>query len=454
MTVSDLQTSNVMDDESHPIYEVMQPIRLGGFTKAMTLVDKSNRPNYYGYLGDIIVPANSVVTNEATNETTNEATNDAQRFKTYLNTKNPFCALAIGVQGTGKSYSVSAIIENCMIDFKPCIECPSPISTLVLHYDQDIHNMCEAVSMTQLVPQVKNIHNVKGIKQITVLVSPNYYKMRQSAYKHIPNCVVLPLSFAWHELTANQILGLMHVDPSDNMPLYMTRLLVMLRDFQKNSKVVDFESFKRQLQALKFEGGQIGPLQQRLDVIECFLSRTNECDLQHIFEQGQLVLCDLTDPLLPKEEVNAIFNVLLEKYIGCKTPNASKMVVLDEAHKYLTEAMDPLSLSVIKAVRQMRHHGIRVVVSSQSPASIPSELIELSTLVMLHHFHVPDWFQYLKSRLPMNEKDFEKIRGLKTGEALVYTRQWPDGMDDGRPMKTMMIRNRLTKDSGRTVASQ
>lgn len=53
--------------------------------------------------------------------------------------------------------------------------------------------------------------------------------------------------------------------------------------------------------------------------------------------------------------------------------------------------------------RLMRHDGVRLVVSTQSPKALAPELLELVTLAALHHFHSPDWWNYLKSKLPLHE---------------------------------------------------
>ena len=56
----------------------------------------------------------------------------------------------------------------------------------------------------------------------------------------------------------------------------------------------------------------------------------------------------------------------------------AKLAVFDEAHKYLQNStMDELSGTIVSTVRQMRHNGVRVVVSTQSPKTLPPELLEL-----------------------------------------------------------------------------
>jgi hypothetical protein len=74
-----------------------------------------------------------------------------------------------------------------------------------------------------------------------------------------------------------------------------------------------------------------------------------------------------------------------------------KLVVFDEAHKYLDTKMGDLCSDVVELVRMMRHHGIRVVVSTQNPSILDPELFELSSAVILHRFSSPSWCVSLRS---------------------------------------------------------
>lgn len=79
----------------------------------------------------------------------------------------------------------------------------------------------------------------------------------------------------------------------------------------------------------------------------------------------------------------------------------------------------------MSAIRQMRHHGLRIVISTQSPKSIPGEILDLSSVVLLHRFHAVDWFSYLRTKFPLDpSRDYDRILALGTGEALVFFSKW------------------------------
>ena len=49
-------------------------------------------------------------------------------------------------------------------------------------------------------------------------------------------------------------------------------------------------------------------------------------------------------------------------------PGTAKAVIVDEAHRFLNgSASDGLSHAIVNAVRHMRHEGMRIIVSTQSP---------------------------------------------------------------------------------------
>jgi len=104
-------------------------------------------------------------------------------------------------------------------------------------------------------------------------------------------------------------------------------------------------------------------------------------DLSSLMAQGMLVVADLSDPLLSPEEANGIFEVLLDQFrsdlVGGST-EGGKLLVLDEAHRYVSGGeSDGLSRSIVDAVRLMRHEGLRVAISTQSPKVLAPELVSM-----------------------------------------------------------------------------
>lgn len=125
--------------------------------------------------------------------------------------------------------------------------------------------------------------------------------------------------------------------------------------------------------------------------------------------------------------------------------------MLDEAHKYLGADHGELGATLLECIRQMRHHGLRVVISTQDPTSISRSMLELATFVMLHFFSAPSWFSHLESALPLTRDKFDTIRRFANhpGRVLVHcARSSVRVADETAEFFAMHVRPRLTVDAG------
>lgn len=170
---------------------------------------------------------------------------------------------------------------------------------------------------------------------------------------------------------------------------------------------------------------------------------------------GVLIVADLTDPMLSADEVNGIFQVLLEKFRNKALNGVGKVLVFDEAHRYLSpRGKDELSDAIVSTVRLMRHEGVRVLISAQSPLALPSELLELVSVTIAHHFQSRDWYQYLSSKIALPLDGFEEIKKLKVGEGLVISTKMNVTLNSCKRINNehacakLRIRPRITVDYG------
>lgn len=376
-------------------------------------------------------------------------------YNIYLNTQAPFCLVALGVQGAGKSHSVATVIENGSLQSEHYIRSDRPTSTIVFHYDQSEYNFCEAVTLTSRRFTLPAF--VTPVPRLTVLVSPSFYLQRQEFFRGYPNCTVIPLLFRWSDLNATQIKSLMRVIDDDSVPLYMSTILDLLRKIQKSQQFPSYPEFKEKLTKLSFSSGQNGPLSQRIRLLESFIADSEEnqslpCVPLHETLSNAMVV---VDPMLSSSEANGIFQVLLTLFISIPSDHP-KLAVFDEAHKYLHHSTkDELSSTIVSTVRQMRHNGVRTVISTPSPNTIPAELLELVSITLIHRFHSMDWFGYLKQKLPLTNELFPRIMGLPTGTALVVSGGWsprfirnPENRAIDDYTHEVQIRPRSTADAG------
>lgn len=90
-----------------------------------------------------------------------------------------------------------------------------------------------------------------------------------------------------------------------------------------------------------------------------------------------------------------------------------------------TLAATELTEVLLCVIREQRHYGARVIISTQEPTISP-KLIDLCSITVIHRFSSPSWFQTLKQHIVVGEGEedanalFARIAGLRTGEALVF----------------------------------
>ena len=98
----------------------------------------------------------------------------------------------------------------------------------------------------------------------------------------------------------------------------------------------------------------------------------------------------LTCVSLLADEANGIFQVLTEQYRATPTPHCGKLLALDEAHKFMdgSSSSDGLSEAIVNVARLMRHDGMRLAVSTQSPNALaPADSVQSTSA----HNNVAPW---------------------------------------------------------------
>jgi len=380
----------------------------------------------------------------------------------YLNTNIPFCMVAVGVQGTGKSHSLGCFLESCLLSNQDLttnniIRLHKPMTTLVLHYDLSPTSICEASGLLKPSNTIKELSASFPKTEVVILVSPTYYRQRKQFYGNC--CDVRPLLFRWQSLTADHITRFMRITSEDNQ-LYVASFMNLLRKYQRQNEVPVFAKFINEVKEICNVRGQSGPLIQRITLLESIIAESaknrdimkESLDLTKAVSMGKkLLIVDLTDPLLSREEANGLFQVVTEHFRSLPV-DGGKMLALDEAHKFMDgDKSDGLSQSIVNIARLMRHDGIRLAVSTQSPLALAPELLELVSVALLHHFHSRNWWEYLRQKLPLNNNDFDQVLGLASGHALVFCSK--HNFSASQQILKFWLRDRLTADLGESRTS-
>lgn len=181
-------------------------------------------------------------------------------------------------------------------------------------------------------------------------------------------------------------------------------------------------------------------------------SENDDKQLKTYLKPGRLMIVDLRDELIAKEEALGLFVVMLNIFSNVKEINGetfNKFIVFDEAHKYMNNS--DLTDSIVTAIREMRHKGVSLMIASQDPMSLPNAIIELSSIVLLHRFNSPQWVKHIqKSITQLSTLSATEMAILSPGEAYLWATKATDKQVMNRPIK-ISTRPRITKHGGDTI---
>ncbi|KAF8144663.1 hypothetical protein K438DRAFT_1500501, partial [Mycena galopus ATCC 62051] len=378
--------------------------------------------------------------------------------RVYINTNAPSSAVICGVQGSGKSHTVSCLLECALIVDTRLGHLPEPLSALVFHFDtQDAGRPCEAAFVSS--PAAHRLNHT-ALPQVTVLCSPSNVNRRRRAYASLAHVRVVPLYLSEKDLTVDRMLAIMGCDNLDTMPLYMHIALLIIRNMGVDA--FSYLEFKRRISLESLDPKQKAMIKLRLDLLDAFI-RPDAHEMESYFTAGGLVLVDLTDPFLDGLTAAVLFDAVLGAFTQWKTVSG-KVVVLDEAHKYLVNSDSArLTQSVSDIIRLQRHLGTRVIIATQEPTIIPPTILDLASIIICHRFSSPAWCAHLARHVSAGSESaswYQEVMLLATGDALVFS---PAALitadsDDrggagllGRDHLTLRVRPRLTLDGGASL---
>lgn len=269
----------------------------------------------------------------------------------FLNVNVPWSAFICGSQGSGKSHSLSCMLENCLLPNPVLGLLPQPLSALVFHYDSFTSAAGGQVS------EAVYLCSSAGI-DVKVLVSPTNITAMRALYANIPGCIasarpsVHPFLLSERYLNAERLMTLMAAGTASEgqMPLYMQTVLQVLRDMAREGQGkpgIDYAGFKRRVLAKCLTPGQLAPLSLRLDLLESFIDHTDDFgwgvggktktktktksdDWTHA--PGSLTIVDLSCPFVDSDTACGLFEMCLGVFLEQKM-DIGRVVVLDEAHK-------------------------------------------------------------------------------------------------------------------------
>ena len=356
-----------------------------------------------------------------------------------------------GVQGGGKSYTLGSVVEMATKSIPAINTLHKELASVIFHYSQTQDYKPEFTSMIAAnddafqLERLKEVYGAEptSLDDVVLLTPEDKLDERRKEY---PGIEVFPLKFCSSELQAGHWKFLMGA--VGNQAAYIRQLGNIMR---KNRRNLTIEAIRNGIQNSSLSDALKDLADMRLDFAEQYID--DKLSVASLIRPGRMIVVDIRDEFIEKDEALGLFVVLLQIFSEAKYQDQTfnKLIVFDECHKYIDSP--DLVKGLVETVREMRHKGTSVMIASQDPPSVPVELIQLSSQIILHKFNAPDWLKHIqKACIGLKTLTPEKLGSLKPGEAYIWSSKANDNAFVSDAMK-IQCRPRVTKHGGDTLTA-
>jgi hypothetical protein len=368
--------------------------------------------------------------------------------KTALDLNETHTLSLFGVQGGGKSYTLGSIIEGAALAAPGINLLPHPLATIVFHYSSTQDYAPEFTSMIVANDDHRQATRLRerygaepaALEDVLLLTPTDQLDTRR---REFPGIDVQPLHFGSGELQINHwkfLLGAV-----GNQSMYIRQLAQIFRAHRSD---LSLDTIRNAVVTSAMPDNLKNLAQQRLDLASFYID--DSVRISDYVRPGRLIIVDLRDALIEKDESLGLFVVLMQLFAQATDDGGhfNKLVVFDEAHKYI-DSPDLVDV-LVESVREMRHKGMSILVASQDPPSIPVSLIELSDVVIMHKMTSPAWLKHIqKANAALTALRPEQLANLQPGEAYLWAGKATErSMTHGAVR--VALRPRLTRHGGAT----
>lgn len=356
-----------------------------------------------------------------------------------------------GVQGGGKSYTIGTISEMVLKQFSKINELPSPLAGVIFHYSESMDYEPEFTSMIYKNDQERELQKLKerygaepnSVDDVIILTPKDKINERQLEY---PSIEVKPIAFNSKELNVQDWMFILGALGNDST--YIRQLKAIMKEHRSNITIDGISNSVEESELLS--NSQKALARQKLSFAREYID--DSFMMREILKPGRLLIVDLRDEFIVKDEALGLFVIMLNIFSSVKKVQGehfNKFIVFDEAHKYMDNK--DLTGNIVTAIREMRHKGVSIMIASQDPPSLPNEIIELSSIVLLHQFNSPQWLKHIqKSITQLGSLSPIDMSALTPGEGFLWAKKATDKSISTRPVK-ISTRPRVTKHGGNTI---
>lgn len=356
-----------------------------------------------------------------------------------------------GVQGGGKSYTIGTISEMVLKQFSHISELPAPLGGVIFHYSESMDYEPEFTSM--MYPNDKERETSKLKERYgaypnslddVIIICPK--EKLQEKKLEFPSVEIQPINFHPEELNVKDWMFLLGALGSEAN--YVRQLKALIKKYRNN---ISIDSIQADVEkSILFTEFERALTIQKLDFAREYVDES--CNLSELLRPGRLIIVDLRDEFIDKDEALGLFVVILNVFSAVtefQGTKFNKFIVFDEAHKYMDN--EALTNTIVTAIREMRHKGVTLMLASQDPPSLPKAIIELSSVILLHKFNSPVWLEHIKTAITQLEiLAPHDMSSLNPGEGFLWATKATDRSVTFKPLK-VSTRPRVTKHGGATI---
>ena len=208
-----------------------------------------------------------------------------------------------------------------------------------------------------------------------------------------------------------------------NHSTYIRQIVKAIRKHRDN---LTLDTIRRELADSRMPDHVKDLAEERLDLAAEYID--DNVQLTSLIRPGRLIIVDLRDELIEKDDALGLFVVLMQLFADARTMVTAASTSWSSSTRLTSTSTARTSWPAwSRSVREMRHKGMSILVASQDPPSVPVSLIELSNHVILHKFTSPAWLKHLqKANAALSGLTAERLAQLRTGEAFIWSSKATD----------------------------
>ena len=371
----------------------------------------------------------------------------------YLDALKPHAVLICGKRGYGKSYTMGCMLEELSL-LQPAIKkrlASVVIDTMGIFWTTSYPNTFE-------IDRLKNWNLTPAGFEIEIFVPAG----KIEAYRK-RNIRVKPFSIPIRELSGSQWCRIFNIEEVSPLGILLVRTIESLRG---SGCAYSFdEVIEKILQDTRSDPASKGAAENYLRAVHSWGLFSNEgTSLSELVTGGKTTILDVST--LENENVSAaavsilagkLYEERLEarrayekRLMGEKTDeNEFPMVWLfiDEAHIFVPAKTESLASEVLinRCLRQGRQPGLSLVLATQRPASLHSDVVSQSDLLICHRLTANDDILALETSRPLYMQEsleaYLKKMGSERGAALIVD-------DHSESVHLVRIRPRMSWHGG------